>query len=105
LAQHRGFRLSEPTSGKEIVMRFTVSSSLLVLSVAGLASIATPAAAAGQNKYCLQGGGWDRPGNCTFSSLAQCRAAASGTRASCGINPRYSFARQRGHSGGQGQRY
>ena len=37
-------------------MRFTVSSFLLVLTVAGLASTATPAAAA--DRYCLQGGGW-----------------------------------------------
>ena len=82
-------------------MRSTVSSFLLILSIAGLASVATPAAAA--NKYCLQGAGWGHPGNCTFATLAQCRATASGTRASCGINPRYSFARQRGHMGGHSQ--
>lgn len=77
-------------------MRFTVSSFLLILSIAGLASTATPAAAA--DKYCLQGGGWGHPGNCAFATFAQCRATASGTRATCGINPRHSFARQRGPS-------
>jgi hypothetical protein len=46
-------------------------------------------------RYCLQGTGWGYPGNCQFSSLRQCRAAASGTNAGCGINPRYAFARQR----------
>jgi len=68
---------------------FTVLSASLVS-----ATIATlsPAVAA---RYCLQGSGWGYPGNCQFSSFRQCRAAASGTNAGCGINPRYAFARQR----------
>ena len=63
---------------------------LLILSVAALATIATPAAA--QSRYCLQGRNWGYPGNCAF--------ATSGTDAGCGINPRYAFARQRGYRGG-----
>ena len=85
-------------------MRFTVSSFLLILSVAGLASTATPAAAA-TDRYCLRGDGWGYPGNCAFATFAQCRATAAGTRATCGINPRYSFARQRGPMGGRSQGY
>ena len=43
----------------------------------------------------LQGRQWGFPGNCQFSSYAQCMATASGTDAGCGINPQYAFARQR----------
>ena len=39
------------------------------------------------NSYCLQGRQWGYPGNCQFSSFAECRATASGTDAYCGINP------------------
>ena len=46
------------------------------------------------NSYCLQGRIWGYPGNCQFSSYAQCMATASGTNAYCGINPMYAFARQ-----------
>ncbi|QIO33808.1 DUF3551 domain-containing protein [Bradyrhizobium sp. 1(2017)] len=48
----------------------------------------------GPNSYCLQGRIWGYPGNCQFSSYAQCMATASGTNAYCGINPMYAFARQ-----------
>jgi hypothetical protein len=47
------------------------------------------------NSYCLQGRIWGYPGNCQFSSYAQCMATASGTQAGCGINPHYAFALQR----------
>jgi hypothetical protein len=47
------------------------------------------------SSYCLQGRIWGYPGNCQFSSYAQCMATASGTDAYCGINPQYAFARQR----------
>jgi hypothetical protein len=47
------------------------------------------------NSYCLQGRIWGYPGNCQFSSYAQCMATASGTGAGCGINPHYAFALQR----------
>ena len=52
-------------------------------------------AATGPNSYCLQGRQWGYPGNCQFSSYAQCMATASGTDAGCGINPQYAFTRQR----------
>jgi hypothetical protein len=47
------------------------------------------------NSYCLQGRIWGYPGNCQFSSYAQCMATAVGTDAYCGINPQYAFALQR----------
>ena len=46
-------------------------------------------AVTGPDSYCLQGCQWGYPGNCQFSSYAQCMATASGTGAPCGINPRY----------------
>ena len=66
-----------------------------MLSVTALA-ISTDAASAA--KYCLQGRHWGHPGNCAFQTRAQCMATASGTGATCGINPRYAFARQRDRS-------
>jgi len=47
------------------------------------------------SSYCLQGRVYGYPGNCQFSSYAQCMATASGMDAYCGINPQYAFARQR----------
>ncbi|MBR0795472.1 DUF3551 domain-containing protein [Bradyrhizobium jicamae] len=44
------------------------------------------------NSYCLQGRIWGYPGNCQFSSYAECMVTASGTDASCGINPTYAFS-------------
>ena len=48
-----------------------------------------------QDSYCLQGRQWGYPGNCQFSSYAQCMATASGTDAYCGINPQSALARER----------
>jgi Protein of unknown function (DUF3551) len=45
-----------------------------------------------QDRYCLQGRSWGYPGNCQFSSYRQCMASASGTFATCGINPAYAYA-------------
>ena len=58
-------------------------------------SISTTRAETLPDSYCLQGRIWGYPGNCQFSSYAQCMATASGTDAYCGINPQYAFARQR----------
>ena len=58
-------------------------------------SISPAPAGTGPDSYCLQGRIWGYPGNCQFSSYAQCMATASGTNSYCGINPQYAFARQR----------
>ena len=79
--------------------RKTVIALLAVASI-GLASPTMALARGGregeatQDRYCLQGRPWGYPGNCQFSSYAQCMATASGTDAYCGINPQYAFARQ-----------
>ena len=76
-------------------MRWYICSAVLA-TVTLLGSI-SPASAQGliQDQFCLQGRQWGYPGNCRFSSYAQCMATASGTDAGCGINPQYAFARQR----------
>nr|WP_245502230.1 DUF3551 domain-containing protein [Bradyrhizobium betae] len=47
------------------------------------------------DRYCLQGRSWGFPGNCQFATRQQCLAAASGTSAACGLNPRYAASRRR----------
>jgi hypothetical protein len=73
--------------------RFSFATLAVVSAIAAVDSI-SPAAAA-QDQYCLQGRRWGYPGNCQFSSYAQCMTTASGTGDYCGINPHYAFARQR----------
>ncbi|UPK29904.1 DUF3551 domain-containing protein [Bradyrhizobium sp. 195] len=69
---------------------------LLIVAVAlsFVASFGSSTSAVAQDRYCLQGRTWGYPGNCQFASYAQCMATASGTYASCGINPRYAYARR-----------
>ena len=79
-------------------MRRHVSLAVLatISALTAVGSISAAAAAeAIQDRYCLQGRPWGYPGNCQFSSYAQCMATASSTEAYCGINPQYAFARQR----------
>ena len=70
-----------------------VLATISALTIVG--SISPAPAEAIQDRYCLQGRKWGYPGNCQFSSYAQCMATASGTYDYCGINPQYAFARQR----------
>jgi len=71
-----------------------VLATISALTAVGSISAAAAAAEAIQDRYCLLGRQWGYPGNCQFSSYAQCMATASGTDAYCGINPQYAFARQ-----------
>src|SRR5438093_4170078 len=72
----------------------------LMLATAALASAgvttlaATYPAAAIDYPYCIQGGGWGVPGDCSYRSYAECMAAASGRRVYCNVNPRVAFGRQ-----------
>jgi hypothetical protein len=86
-------------------LRGSVSLAVLatISALIAVASISPASAEAIQDSYCLQGRTWGYPGNCQFSSYAQCMATASGTDAYCGINPQYAFARQR--SDAHRQRY
>lgn len=71
-------------------MRMILGLAILAAST-GLLGLQTAGAAPRgiQDRYCLQGRIWGYPGNCAFSTYQQCMASASGTLASCGLNPRY----------------
>jgi len=59
----------------------------LALMAAGAVSVAMPAAAR-EFPYCIKGCEFGAgAGDCSFSSLAQCQATASGRDASCAANP------------------
>lgn len=69
---------------------------ILALLAAGAATIAGPAPAAAYDyPWCIQGGGWGVPGDCSYRSYAECMASASGRRVYCNINPRVAFGRER----------
>jgi hypothetical protein len=69
---------------------------MMALLAAGAATLAGPTpAAAIDYPYCLQGGGWGVPGDCTYQSYAQCLASLSGRHGYCNVNPRVAFAQQR----------
>jgi hypothetical protein len=72
------------------------SSALALLSGIALAgmSAATPAEAR-DYPYCLTSPGYGYPGECSYGSYAQCRAAASGRLADCVVNPRVAFREPR----------
>jgi hypothetical protein len=68
---------------------------MTALLAAGAAMLAGPTpAAAIDYPWCIQGGGWGVPGDCSYRSYAQCMAAASGRRVYCNINPRVAFGQQ-----------
>ena len=59
----------------------------LALMAAGAVSIVMPATAR-EFPYCIKGCDFGAgAGDCSFSSLAQCQATASGRDASCAANP------------------
>jgi uncharacterized protein DUF3551 len=73
---------------------------LMAVTAAGAASFptslvtSTPAAAQ-EYPWCVQGRGVGYPGECMYSSRAQCMASASGRLATCGLNPRAAYGWQR----------
>ena len=67
----------------------------LTLSAALAATLAGPSPAKAYDyPYCLQGRGVGIPGECAYTSYAQCMASASGRALSCNINPRVAFGQQ-----------
>jgi len=63
---------------------------LLALSAICVASFATPGSAC-DLQYCIKGCDFGT-GDCSFSSLAQCQASASGRDATCVANPYFKVA-------------
>ena len=69
---------------------------ILALSAASVATVAVSSPAAAYDyPYCLQGRGIGIPGECSYTSYAQCMASASGRALYCNINPRVAFGEQR----------
>jgi len=69
---------------------------LLAVTAAGAATLGGSVPAAARDyPYCLTGGGYGYPGDCAYSSYAQCRASASGRRVDCNLNPRVAFREPR----------
>jgi len=76
----------------------------MAVTAVGAASMATSApAAAGDYAYCLQGRDMGYPGDCSYSTYAQCMASASGRYATCGVNPRVGYGQGYGYGYGYGQ--
>ena len=68
---------------------------ILALAAAGAATMAgSGPAAAIEYPFCLQGGGWGYPGECSYRSYAECQASVSGRYGYCNVNPRAAFARE-----------
>jgi hypothetical protein len=59
------------------------------------ATLSPTSAQARDYAYCLSSPGYGYPGDCSFASYGQCRAAASGRRADCVVNPRVAFREPR----------
>ena len=67
---------------------------VMAVAAAGVAGVATTAPAAAQaDSWCVQGRDEGIPGDCSYSSYAQCMATASGRNAYCNVNPRVAFGR------------
>jgi len=65
---------------------------LLTLGATILAGVATVTpAAAGDYPWCAQGGEYDYPGECAYSTYGQCLASVSGRLLYCGPNPRVAY--------------
>lgn len=68
---------------------------ILVLLAAGAVTIAgATSAAAFDYPWCIQGGGWGVPGDCSYRSYAECMATVSERHVYCNINPRVAFGQQ-----------
>jgi hypothetical protein len=65
---------------------------LAAMVLAGLANV-TPAAAR-QYPWCAQGGEYDYPGECAYSTYEQCQASVSGRLLYCGPNPMVAYGQE-----------
>lgn len=62
---------------------------LLLSAIGGSIMIVSVAEASSRNRsaYCMRGANSPGLSNCSFTSMAQCRAAASGRHMTCIVNP------------------
>jgi hypothetical protein len=76
-------------------MRSAMLAMLALMSTGAATIVGAGSAAAIDYPWCIQGGGWGVPGDCSYRSYAECMASASGRRVYCNINPRVAFGQQR----------
>ena len=74
-------------------MRSAMLAILALLAATATVAVSSPAAAY-DYPYCIQGRGVGIPGDCQYSTYAQCMATASGRGVYCNINPRVAFGPQ-----------
>jgi hypothetical protein len=68
---------------------------LLTLSATVLAGFVTVTPAAARDyPWCAQGGEYDYPGECAYSTYEQCLASVSGRLLYCGANPRVGYGQE-----------
>ncbi|WP_036053140.1 DUF3551 domain-containing protein [Bradyrhizobium sp. URHD0069] len=80
-------------------MRNAMLAVLASLAAGAATLVGSGPAAAIDYPYCIQGGGWGVPGDCSYRSYAECMASASGRRVWCNINPRFAFGQQQQRRG------
>ena len=80
---------------------------ILALSGIGIVGLASSGPAMAYDyPWCVQGRGVGYPGDCSYQTIEQCRASASGRNLACNINPRVAFRRQApGYAPHQGSYY
>ena len=66
-----------------------VLAALAAIALSGFAGV-TPAAAR-DYPWCAQGGEYDYPGECAYSTYEQCQASVSGRLLYCDRNPRFAY--------------
>jgi hypothetical protein len=71
---------------------------LAAVSAFGTAVAVSSPVEAREFPYCMQGKDAGYPGDCQYSSYAECSATASGRGEECAINPRYAYSRQQNRS-------
>jgi uncharacterized protein DUF3551 len=70
---------------------------MMTMIAASAATVAASAPATARDyPWCVQGQGVGYPGDCSYTSYAQCMASASGRLVTCGVNPRVAYGQQRG---------
>jgi hypothetical protein len=68
-------------------MRKTLLALMAVTSFIAI-NLAPASASDPQYQYCIKGSQWLSPvGDCSFTTLQQCQATASGRLATCDVNP------------------
>jgi hypothetical protein len=75
-------------------MRKTLLAGMTILAGAIATLAGSAPAAAIDYPWCVQGKEIGYPGDCSYTTYAQCQASASGRYASCGANPLFAFQQQ-----------